>query len=169
MGKVNQVAIADIGEGTFKFSKIYLEGSEAYESYTSNYLLVNGKEIPFLDRNTNQYAGESITLTDDDLQIKKDGRDCINLEKIKQLVKNGYYPTDSALKEWSKWADSDGYFSDWIVTLTQAQRIDDGDTPGDDDDDDSEDDDSLIASTSGAGSSPSSSVSHIPSQTFTLT
>ena len=49
----------------------------------------------------------------------------INLPKIKQLVDNGYLPVkDKSLQDWVKVGKSDGYFTDWIVTLTEAKRID---------------------------------------------
>ena len=48
----------------------------------------------------------------------------INLPRIKQLVDAGYLPVkDKSLQEWVKVGTSDGYFTDWIVTLTEAQRI----------------------------------------------
>lgn len=49
----------------------------------------------------------------------------INLKRIKELVNDGYLPVkDKSLQEWVKVGKSDGYFSDWIVTLTEAQRND---------------------------------------------
>ena len=51
----------------------------------------------------------------------------INLPRIKQLVDEGYLPVkDKNLAEWVKIGKSDGYFSDWIVTLTKAERIPQG-------------------------------------------
>ena len=48
----------------------------------------------------------------------------INLPRIKQLVDDGYVPVNNkSLTEWVKVGVSDGYFSDWIVTLTEAKRI----------------------------------------------
>ena len=48
----------------------------------------------------------------------------INLPRIKQLVDAGYLPVNNKnLTEWVKVGTSDGYFSDWIVTLTKADRI----------------------------------------------
>lgn len=124
LDKVTGIGIEMIS-GTYKFSEIYVEGSEAYEYYDNEYLLVNGEKIPMLHANMNQYAGVSLTFTEDDLKINKDGVDCFNIEKIKELVEDGYYPVqNSALKTWAKWADSDGYYSDWIVTLNEAQRQD---------------------------------------------
>jgi hypothetical protein len=47
----------------------------------------------------------------------------LNLPKIQQLVNDGYLPVkDNSLTEWVKVGKSDGYFSDWIVTLTEATR-----------------------------------------------
>ena len=56
----------------------------------------------------------------------------INLPRIKQLVDAGYLPVkDKSLQNWVKIGTSDGYFTDWIVTLTEAKRIDEEiqDTP----------------------------------------
>ena len=51
----------------------------------------------------------------------------INLPRIKQLVDAGYLPVNNKnLTEWVKVGTSDGYFSDWIVTLTEAKRIPQG-------------------------------------------
>lgn len=50
----------------------------------------------------------------------------INLKRINELVNAGYLPVNNkSLTEWVKVGTSDGYYSDWIVTLTEAQRIDD--------------------------------------------
>ena len=46
------------------------------------------------------------------------------MAKIKELVDKGYLPVkDKNLRTWVKWQGGDGYFSDWIVTLTKADRI----------------------------------------------
>jgi hypothetical protein len=48
----------------------------------------------------------------------------INLKRIMELVDEGYLPVkDKNLTEWVKVGVSDGVFSDWIVTLTEAKRI----------------------------------------------
>ena len=48
----------------------------------------------------------------------------INLPKIQQLVNDGYLPVNSkSLQDWVQVGVSDGVYSDWIVTLTEAQRI----------------------------------------------
>ena len=47
----------------------------------------------------------------------------VNLPFIKKLVDAGYLPTNQdGLTNWVKVAKSDGYFDDWIVTLTKAER-----------------------------------------------
>ena len=54
----------------------------------------------------------------------------INLPRIKQLVDAGYLPVkDKSLQDWVKIGTSDGYFTDWIVTLTEAKRQDEKPTP----------------------------------------
>ena len=54
----------------------------------------------------------------------------INMKRIKELVDEGYLPVkDRSLQEWVKVGKSDGYFTDWIVTLTRADRIDEKRTP----------------------------------------
>lgn len=116
--------------GSAKIRKIYLTSGANDPYYESTDIIVkdangNDIQIPFLSRNTNQYAGHSRTLTDADLKITPEGSsvECLNLALIQELVDEGYYPTSSDLKEWSTWEDGDGYYSDWIVTLHKAERV----------------------------------------------
>ena len=103
---------------------IKLSVGSADEFYTSNYILGNGNQLRLMDSNMNMYAGESQTITDGDLQTTVNGKLCLNIAKINELVTEGFLPVaGSALKTWAKWADSDGYYSDWIVTLTEAKKI----------------------------------------------
>ena len=103
---------------------------EDYEIYEGNYLIVDGKQIPFLKTNMNMYGGilyggRDEALSDSDMKITKDGKECFNMEKIEELVHDGYLPVwDKNLRTWVKWEFGDGYFSDWIVTLTEAKRND---------------------------------------------
>lgn len=47
----------------------------------------------------------------------------LNLKRIMDLVNDDYLPINNKnLQEWVKVGKSDGYFSDWIVTLTKAER-----------------------------------------------
>lgn len=49
----------------------------------------------------------------------------VNLRYLRSLADDGYLPTDQyGLTTWVKVGKSDGYFSDWIVTLTKAERFD---------------------------------------------
>jgi hypothetical protein len=90
--------------------------------------------IPYLNANMNMYGGTQKSLSDGDMKITKDGKECLNLPAFKALVDDGYLPVkDKNLRTWVKWAGGDGYFSDWIVTLSRAKRIDEGEGGGDDD------------------------------------
>ena len=114
--------------GDFKINKIYLVGSAPQiDYYESDYIIVNGQHIPFLSANMNMYGGTQKNLSDGDMKINKDGKECLNLPAFKALVDEGYLPVkDKNLRTWVKWAGGDGYFSDWIVTLTEAKRIPQG-------------------------------------------
>lgn len=117
-------------------------GEEAYETYSGNYLIVDGNQIPLLDANKNMYCGERYLdgdekLSDSEMKIEKDGKWCFNMEKVKEMVDNGYLPVkDSNLRTWVKLGKSDGYFSDWIVTLSKAERM--NEETGDDEETDGE-------------------------------
>lgn len=85
-----------------------------------------GKPLKLLVSNTNFYSGDLRTLSDGDLRIDKDGgKVYLNMTVVNNLINNGYYPVSgSAFKTWVKPKRSyDGYFSDWIVTLTQATKV----------------------------------------------
>ena len=119
-------------EGVAKFSKIYLaagSGTSTIEYYESNYIVIDGKEIPYLNTNMNMYGGIQRSLSDGDMKINKDGKECLNLPAFKALVDEGYLPVkDKNLRTWVKWQGGDGYYSDWIVTLTEAKRQSDTET-----------------------------------------
>lgn len=138
LNKIRQVALQAADAADLKISKIYLKG-EAGEEGFGDYLLVDGKKVPFLNSNMNQYSGTKQDINDSDMKINKDDKDCFNMEKIKELVDEGYLPVkDKNLRTWVKWAGGDGYFSDWIVTLSKGERIgsegEGGGEGGDDDD-----------------------------------
>ena len=120
----------------------YLEG---YEYITK----ADGSAIGFLTTNQNFYvAGEKKTYdqttsvsradvstlsADNPVQsaVIKDLMDgdtyyqaVVNLPFIRNMVADGYLPVnDKTMAEWVKVGTSDGYYSDWIVTLTEAKRI----------------------------------------------
>ena len=114
------------GGNNFKIKSIYLTAGANEVYYDSQYLLAGTEQIPFYSTNTNMYGGEKITLTSNDFYTTVDGKTCLNLDRIKQLYDWGYRPIDTALWNWVKYVPvHDNYYSDWIVTLAEAKRIDD--------------------------------------------
>ena len=117
------------GQGSSEGQGGESQADDNYEIYDSEYLIVDGKQIPFLIENKNMYGGEKYLsgdemLTDADMTIPANGKQCFNMAKIKELVDDGYLPVwNSNLRTWVKWQGGDGYYSDWIVTLTKAERI----------------------------------------------
>ena len=121
----------------------YNDGPESY-SYAlvngqvisidgNNEVLVNGQPIRYASTNTNMYvAAEKTNMGDGDIQAeyRVDGQymgKYINIDNIMAKLNAGWTPVkDKNLREWVKIGTSDGYFSDWIVTLTEAKRIPQG-------------------------------------------
>ena len=125
-----QVWLQAYDAATFKISKVYLVGeapaTTPVEYYDSNgYLLGDDNKVMFYSSsNTNMYGGVIINLSEDEMKTTQDGKTCLNLVKFKELADGGYHPISTDLKKWVKWqAACDGYYSDWIVTLTKAERI----------------------------------------------
>ena len=97
--------------------------------YNPTYLLgdADNQKISFYSRNTNMYGGIVRNVSEDEMKTTKDGKTCLDLTFFQGLVNEGYHPITTELKTWVKWpAACDGYYSDWIVTLTEATR---GTTP----------------------------------------
>ena len=131
-------------EGAQAQSNVAAKYNDGPESY--NYAMINGeivsinggdniifnnKNVYYLDTNKNMYvAAESMTLQDNEIQAEyRVGNDYkgkyINVDKFVALLNDGWLPVkDKNFREWVKVGKSDGYFSDWIVTLTEAQRQD---------------------------------------------
>ena len=78
-----------------------------------------GVKYHVLKSNMNMYAGDLFTCDDTYIQ---------NETNVDNLLADGYLPVDGgANKKWVKvGGTADGYFSDWIVTLTEAEG---GNTP----------------------------------------
>jgi len=120
---VEYIALQAENVSDIKISRFYLKGQEGVEGY-GDYIVVNGQQVPFLSTNMNMYGGDKQSLSDGDMKTNQDGKECLNLPKFKELVDAGYLPVkDKNLREWVKWQGGDGYFSDWIVTLSKARRI----------------------------------------------
>lgn len=125
-------------DGTLTITSVKLIGKtiegQTYDPsdyYNPTYLLgdADADKIAFYSTNTNMYGGTILDLTEDEMKTTQDGKTCLNLVKFRQLKNDGYHPISTDLKTWVKWeAACDGYYSDWIVTLTKAERI----TPPDD-------------------------------------
>lgn len=84
-----------------------------------------GDPLKLLVSNTNFYSGELTTLDGSVLRKDINGKVYVNMVKVNELINDGYYPvSSSAFQTWVKPEKSyDGYFSDWIVTLTQATTV----------------------------------------------
>jgi hypothetical protein len=116
---------------TLKIKKVTLvkNGTAAgnpADYYKPTYLLgdADADKIAFYSRNTNMYGGIVRNVSEDEMKTTQDGKTCLNLPLFQGLVADGYHPVTTDLKMWVKWqAACDGYYSDWIVTLTEAQRI----------------------------------------------
>ena len=90
---------------------------------------LNGNSVRFAATNTNMYvASEKKNIGDGDIQqdYRVNGQymgKYFNYDKIMELLNAGWTPVkDKSLREWVKIGTSDGYFSDWIVSLAKAKR-----------------------------------------------
>lgn len=119
VNKITNVTFMN-GNGNFVIKKIYLTNEKFYDS---EYLLAGTEMIPFYSANTNMYGGKDTTLVAANFTKTVNGKTCLDLDAIKDLYDKGYRPYDTALWHWVKYVPvSDGYYSDWIVTLTEAKR-----------------------------------------------
>ena len=108
--------------------------AEGYDEY----IRINGEKIPYLSTNTSMYAGLRLdaqtvltNITQSNQKIYKDysedvkNVECLNLPLFKAAFEAGYYPTKDSNTDWVKvGGTADGYYSDWIVTLTEAKKYD---------------------------------------------
>lgn len=86
--------------------------------YSANTFTFDGKTYHFLIANANQYAYDQTETT---FGGKQNYNDRPSDATIRQLLSLGYLPYSDTLKDWIKLSTgADGYYSDWIVTLTQA-------------------------------------------------
>jgi hypothetical protein len=109
------------------------DGSYSYAKINNEIVSVDGNtsmNIYYLDTNTNMYvAAEKKNIGDGDFiaeyRVNGDYKGkYINVDYLNTLIADGWLPVkDKNLREWVKVGKSDGYFSDWIVTLTEAKRI----------------------------------------------
>jgi hypothetical protein len=108
------------------------DGNYSYAKINNEIVSVNGNtsmNIYYLDTNTNMYvAADKKTIADADFVAEyRVGNDYkgkyINVDYLMTLINDGWLPVkDKNLREGVKVGTSDGYYSDWIVTLTEAKR-----------------------------------------------
>lgn len=111
------------------WNKVYADGYDEY-------IKIGGEMIPYLVANKNMYAGERLdasttltNITQSNLKVYKDysndvkNVECLNLPLIKAAFEAGYCPTEDKAQTWVKvGGTADHYYSDWIVTLTEAKK-----------------------------------------------
>ena len=103
----------------------YINGFKV-KSITYNTFEFEGETYRFLSSNANQYAYDESEPT---FGGKQNYNDRPSDDIIRQLLSLGYLPYSDTLKDWIKLSTgADGYYSDWIVTLTEAEK-DDTPTP----------------------------------------
>ena len=135
--EVTQIALQAAEASTIKIKRIYAKAPDG-----SDNIIYKNKEVPYLTAETNEYCGTLVKLNDTDLKINQyvaaanSHQDCINLEKINQMLKDGYLPVSgSTMKDWVKvTGGADHYYSDWIVCLTEAKKADDNNNNNNNDD-----------------------------------
>ena len=113
-------------------AEYYINGEK-----TSNYTYIyNSQPVRMLSDQMNRYCADVINV--DDSQLYSDYRvngeylgKQLNTDFIDGLLADGYLPVDNKnLRVWAMVGGcADGYYSDWIVTLTEAKRQDGGDIP----------------------------------------
>ena len=114
------------GPESYSYAKI---NNEIVAINGNDNIVFNGRTINYLTTNKNFYvAADYMTIGDGQIQseYRVDGNymgKYIDVDYIMSLLNDGWLPVqDKNLREWVKPGVSDGYFSDWIVTLTEAQR-----------------------------------------------
>jgi hypothetical protein len=122
--KVTQIAIQTQQAATIVIKRVYLKAKEGYMMY-------NGNPVPYLISDQNTYCGDFYEYTNGkDLLTQQtyNGQTvtCLNMQKIvNERLSQGYLPVaGSEMKKWVKvHGGADHYYSDWIVTLTEAQAV----------------------------------------------
>lgn len=131
-----------------------LVDGEYVEGFPEGDYIYNGSPVRYLLSDQNQYGGDFVELGEDDLafECRGDRYDdegnviasndllgkALNTAKIDEMLAADYLPVSgSGLKKWVKLqAVADGYYSDWIVTLTEATKQDSTPDPDPDPDPD---------------------------------
>ncbi len=119
-----------VGDDVYAADRIYGNYNESNNwkgeliSETFRYFEFEGQQYHFLTAETNMYAAD---WTEPVYGGKVNYNDRPSDDIIRDLLSKGYLPYSDTLKDWVKvGGTADGYFSDWIVTLTEAKT---GTTP----------------------------------------
>ena len=128
---VQLIAIQAEADTQLKISRIYLKGTGGGTG-VSEYMVYDNKQVPYLSSDQNTYCGDFYEYTDGkDLLTTQtyNGQSvtCLNWKKVvDDRLSKGWLPVaGSDMKKWVKvHGGADGYYSDWIVTLTQARTVD---------------------------------------------
>lgn len=116
---------------------ILKDGKYIQISDKSAELLFNNLPIYYLGTNSNQYFGETKEFQDNDFtgeyrDINNNNQylgKYVDIDFIYNLLNEGWLPASGgAFKKWIKVVGGDGYYSDWIVCVTEAHKI--GENPG---------------------------------------
>ena len=106
------------------YPEYYING-EKLSNYTYTY---NGQPVRMLSDQMNRYCADVLNVDDSQLysDYRVNGEDLgkqVNTDFIDDLLSQGYLPVDNkSLRVWAKVGGcADGYYSDWIVTLTEAK------------------------------------------------
>ena len=82
----------------------------------------DGNTYNFLTANTNMYCVDRNEKSYSTIGGVANFNDRPSDATIRDLLSKGYLPTSDTLKDWAKVGGcADGYYSDWIVTLTEAK------------------------------------------------
>jgi hypothetical protein len=83
-----------------------------------------GNKVPYTINQRNMFIGENEDISQGDLIIQKEGYgDVIDLTVIYGKINDACLPCDGKLYEWTKnIGGRDHVYSDWIVTLTKAEK-----------------------------------------------
>ena len=82
----------------------------------------DGNTYNFLTANTNMYCVDRSEKSYSEIGGVANFNDRPSDAIIRDLLSKGYLPTSDTLKDWAKVGGcADGYYSDWIVTLTEAK------------------------------------------------
>ena len=121
-------------EKNLKFNEYYPELIINGEKPTNYVYQYNGQPVKMLTDQMNRYCADVIDVTD--AQLYTDLYDAnnnnqyigkqLNTSVIDGLLADGYLPVNNkSLRVWAKVGGcADGYYSDWIVTLTEAKGPD---------------------------------------------